>query len=143
MKTSAVGDTIISMLGRSLAAIIIPPSSPCKPHIGRWTLDPWTLDAIGIIIPSSPTQLGCYWSSCPYSVTQTMRRTLSLCQQDCSKWSLHKNKLVDLMLNCKNHAIKLICEDTPRGLYYIVSWFALEIKLSEGWFERVRAEGHC
>ena len=43
----------------------------------------------------------------------------------------------------KNHAIELNYEDTSRGIYYIVSWFALEIKLSEGWFERVRAEGHC
>ena len=38
---------------------------------------------------------------------------------------------------------KSICKDTSRGIRYIVSWFALEIKLSEGWFERVRAEGHC
>ena len=140
MKTSAVGDTVISMLGRSLDGIIIPPPSPCH------TLDIGSLDIRCHWNNNPPTQLGCYWSSCPYGVTQTMKRTLSLCQQDCSKWSLslHKNKLGNLMLKCKNHAIiKLICGDTSREIYNIVSWFAFEIKLTECWFERVRAEGHC
>ena len=63
--------------------------------------------------------------------------TWSLSQQDC-----HPKSWSDV-LRYKNHAIELNYEDTSRGIYYIVSWFALEIKLSEGWFERVRAEGHC